>query len=48
VRRGQIYYSRCNFPYGASGPIHCMELVYSKSEKRLWDPVVARVSLSLR
>jgi hypothetical protein len=48
VRRGQIYYSRCNFPYGASGPIHCMELVYNKSEKRLWDPVVTRVSLSLR
>jgi hypothetical protein len=48
VRGGQIYYSRCNFPYGASGPIHCMELVYSKAEKRAWDPVVTRVSLSLR
>jgi hypothetical protein len=48
VREGRIYYSRCNFPEGASGPIHCMELVYSKSEKRLWDPIVTRVSLSLR
>jgi hypothetical protein len=48
VREGRIYYSRCNFPQGASGPIHCMELVYSESEKRLWDPVVTRVSLSLR
>jgi len=48
VRGGQIYYSRCNFPYGASGPIHCMELVYRKGEKRAWDPVVTRVSLSLR
>jgi len=48
VRRGQIYYSRCNFPYGASGPIHCIELVYSKDEKRAWDPVGTRVSLSLR
>jgi len=48
VREGRIYYSRCNFPQGASGPIHCIELVYSESEKRLWDPVVTRVSLSLR
>lgn len=48
VRGGQIYYARCNFPDGTSGSIHCMELVYSKSEKRLWDPIVTRVSLSLR
>jgi hypothetical protein len=48
VRGGRIYYGRCNFPDGASGPIHCMELVYGKSEKRLWDPIVTRVSLSLR
>jgi hypothetical protein len=48
VRGGRIYYGRCNFPDGASGPIHCMELVYSKSEKRLWDPIVTRASLSLR
>jgi hypothetical protein len=48
VRGGRIYYSRCNFPEGASGPIHCMELVYSNREKRLWDPIVTRVSLSLR
>jgi len=48
VREGRIYYSRCNFPQGASGPIHCIELVYSESEKRLWDAVVTRVSLSLR
>ena len=48
VRDGRIYYSRCNFPQGASGPIHCMEMVYSESEKRLWDPLVTRASLSLR
>lgn len=48
VREGRIYYSRCNFPYGASGPIHCLELVYSESEKRNWDPIVTRISLSLR
>jgi hypothetical protein len=48
VQGGRIRYSRCNFPDGPSGPIHCMELVYSKSEKRFWDPIVTRVSLSLR
>ena len=48
VQGGRIYYSRCNFPNGANGPIHCMELVYSKNEKRRWDPIVTRVSLSLR
>jgi|GEM_PF-1751694 hypothetical protein len=48
VRDGRIYYSRCNFPQGASGPIHCLEMVYSESEKRLWDPLVTRASLSLR
>lgn len=48
VKGRQIYYSRCNFPYGASGPIHCLELIYNSSEKRLWDPIVTRVSLSLR
>jgi hypothetical protein len=48
IRGGRIYYSRCDFPYGTSGPIHCLELVYGKSEKRLWDPIVTRMSLSLR
>jgi hypothetical protein len=48
VQGGRIYYGRCNFPDGANGPIHCMELVYGNGEKRLWDPIVTRVSLSLR
>ena len=48
VRAGRIYYSRCNFPNGASGPLHCVEMAYNRSEKRLWDSVVTRVSLSLR
>ena len=48
VREGRIYYSRCNFPNGAFGPIHCVELVYNETEKRLWDSIVTRISLSLR
>ncbi|HMA72536.1 MAG TPA: hypothetical protein VKP67_13760 [Xanthobacteraceae bacterium] len=48
VRDGRIYYSRCNFPQGAAGPMHCMEMVYNEREKRFWDPVVTRASLSLR
>ena len=41
-----IYYSRCNFsaPRGAS--IHCFDLVYPQREKRAWDAMVTRISLS--
>jgi hypothetical protein len=48
VRNGSVYYSRCNFPSGVSGPIHCLYMVYDAREKPLWDSVVTRVSLSLR
>jgi hypothetical protein len=48
VRRGRIYYSRCNFPDRATGPLHCIHLEYNKNEKRPWDAVVTRISLSLR
>ena len=48
VREGRIYYSRCNFPYGAAGPIHCVEIVYRESEKLAWDPLVTRISLTLK
>jgi hypothetical protein len=47
VRERRSHYGQCNFPDGPSGPIHCRELVDSKSEKRFWDPIVTRVSLSL-
>jgi hypothetical protein len=39
-RDGKIFYSRCN--------IHCFDLVYPQDEKRAWDAVVTRISLSLR
>jgi hypothetical protein len=47
-REGMIYYSRCNFG-GVRGPaIHCFDLVYPHAEKRAWDSIVTRISLSLR
>ncbi len=48
VRQGKIYYSRCNFPRGPIGSLHCIELVYDQSEKTAWDAIVTRISLSLR
>ena len=47
-RDGVILYSRCNFSGGASGVIHCFDLKYPREEKRSWDAVVTRISLSLR
>jgi hypothetical protein len=45
---GLVYYSRCNFSRSAKAAIHCFDLVYPQQEKRAWDPVVTRISLSLR
>ena len=47
-RQGMILYSRCNFSTDAGGAIHCFDLVYPQEEKRAWDPVVTRISRSLR
>jgi hypothetical protein len=47
-RDGVILYSRCNFSGGARGTIHCFDLKYPREEKRSWDAVVTRISLSLR
>jgi hypothetical protein len=48
VNDDQIYYSRCNFPLGAAGRIHCVYVAYPEEEKGLWDPIVTRISLNLR
>jgi hypothetical protein len=45
---GVILYSRCNFSGGRRGVIHCFDLKYPQEEKRSWDAVVTRISLSLR
>ena len=44
-RGGVILYSRCNFSRHA---IHCFDLTYPRQEKRAWDAIVTRISLSLR
>jgi len=44
VGRNRIFYRRCNF----AQKIHCIELAYPKEEKRAWDSIVTRISLSLR
>jgi hypothetical protein len=43
-----ILYSRCNFSSRALRAIHCFDLTYPQEEKRAWDAVVTRISLSLR
>jgi hypothetical protein len=48
VNDEQIFYSRCNFPGGIRGPMHCIYLAYPKNEERRWDAIVTRISLSLR
>jgi hypothetical protein len=41
----RILYRRCNF---AAGFVHCIDLDYPRTEKRAWDGIVTRISLSLR
>src|SRR5947207_7882020 len=40
-----ILYRRCNF---VRGEIHCVDLQYPRGEKRAFDGIVTRISLSLR
>ena len=47
-RDGVILYSRCNFSSRVRAAIHCFDLTYPQEEKRSWDGVVTRISLSLR
>ena len=42
-----IYYSRCNLSNNTR-TIHCFDLVYPFREERVWDPIVTRLSRSLR
>jgi hypothetical protein len=45
---GTIYYSRCNFSRRDGGTIHCFDVKYPQREKRAWDAIVTRMSLSLK
>lgn len=46
TRDGMIFYRRCNF--SRDKRLSCLQLDYPQSEKRAWDRIVTRVSLSLR
>jgi hypothetical protein len=48
LRDGMILYRRCNFSPRADRRVACLQLEYPQEEKRAWDEVVARISLSLR
>jgi len=45
VRKDRIWYNRCN---RAPGRMHCVLINYPVSEKRRWDGIVTRMSLTLR
>jgi hypothetical protein len=47
-RDGVILYSRCNFSGRGRRAIHCFDIRYPQEEKRSWDSIITRISLSLR
>ena len=48
-RRGdEIYYQRCNFAGREDGTIHCVDISYPQADKAKFDPIVERISRSLR
>jgi len=44
VKRGKIWYDRCNF---SPRYVHCVLINYPAAEKQQWDRVVTRISHSL-
>jgi len=48
IRNGSIFYQRCNFTQGGNGIIDCIHLTYPAENKSTWDPIVTRISRSLR
>ena len=48
IQEGRVFYSRCNYPRGSSGPMHCIYLLYPEAETHAWDAIVTRISRSLR
>ncbi|MBW7974092.1 hypothetical protein [Bradyrhizobium sp. BR 10289] len=45
IKRDKIWYDRCNF---SRRYVHCVLINYPAVEKRQWDPLVTRISHSLR
>ena len=48
IQDGRVFYSRCNYPRGSSGPMQCIYLLYPQAETHAWDAIVTRISRSLR
>jgi hypothetical protein len=48
IEQRRVFYSRCNYPRGSAGPMHCIYLLYPEAETKAWDAIVTRMSLSLR
>jgi hypothetical protein len=48
TRQDQLFYERCNFQEGKSDTINCFSVTYPAAEKVVWDPIVTRLSKSLR
>jgi len=48
LRQGEIFYQRCNFAAKPDDVIDCFKLIYPAADKAVLDPVVARLSRSLR
>ena len=46
--RRRDFYTRCNFPIIINSIIDCLELRYPAKDKAKWDPIVTRISNSLR
>jgi hypothetical protein len=47
TRAGAIFYRRCNFR-ASHRALDCFHVQYPAREKRAWDPIVTRLSFSLR
>lgn len=48
TRESDIFYERCNFSAKPDGIIDCLNVTYPAQDKAAWDPIVARLSESLR
>lgn len=48
TRRDRIVYLRCIRSSVSANIVNCADLAYPATEARLWDPIVTRISRSLR
>jgi hypothetical protein len=48
ARDADVFYERCNFHDGSNDIINCFTVTYPAREKAVWDPIVTRLSKSLR